>query len=298
MVARLEVERRRLADELDRHRVVLRVAVRRVLGRRVRHAVEQRLQRLLRLGELGLERLQPLLHAAQLLELLRRRLALQLRASRAAPRPASAARACARRPRAARRRRRPRPCARARRGSASGSWRAARRSIIGFESRSASSTCATPSSSADGHTQRATAFTRSCAFATAIAVVGPLDELEVVLAVAERDRLGLREAEVRGEEVHARRPSSRPPARTRGNAAATSRCARGRRTAPSSAARARRARRARRRTRASSAARRASRAAARPTWKSIRLLEVRVRARLGRDRSRRTARRRRRRSGE
>jgi len=38
----------------------------------------------------------------------------------------------------------------------------------GRESRSASSTSATPSSEAGGHTQSATAFTRSCAFSTAI----------------------------------------------------------------------------------------------------------------------------------
>src|SRR5207244_7077402 len=36
------------------------------------------------------------------------------------------------------------------------------------EPRYASSTCATPSSSTEGHTRSATAFTRSCAFATAM----------------------------------------------------------------------------------------------------------------------------------
>ena len=51
---------------------------------------------------------------------------------------------------------------------ASGSSRAARRSIIAVESRSASSTWATPSSSAGGQTQSATAFTRACAFSTAM----------------------------------------------------------------------------------------------------------------------------------
>ena len=58
VVARLEVEARRLADDLDRDGVLLPVAVRRVLGRRVRHAVVQVLEPLRRLAELGLERLQ------------------------------------------------------------------------------------------------------------------------------------------------------------------------------------------------------------------------------------------------
>ena len=89
-------------------------------------------------GELLLGRLQLVLHAAQLLELLRRRLALQLLPARAARRRAARARASARRPRAARRTPPPRPCARARRGSRPGSLRAALRSITRRESRYAS----------------------------------------------------------------------------------------------------------------------------------------------------------------
>ena len=80
MVARLEREDRRLADQLDDDRILLGRSVRRVLGRRIRHPVEQRLAPLVGLVEALLELLQLHLHAPQLLELLRRRLALQLRA--------------------------------------------------------------------------------------------------------------------------------------------------------------------------------------------------------------------------
>ena len=67
----------------------------------------------------------------------------------------------------------------------------------------------TPSSEAGGHTQSATAFTRACAFSTAIAVAGPLDEVEVVLAVAERDRPLTREAEPLARGTRAPSPSRR-----------------------------------------------------------------------------------------
>ena len=80
MVARLEVERRRLADLADLDGVLLVVAVGRVLRRRVRDAVEQPLRR-----RSAARRARPraaaarALTAVQLLELLGRRLALQLR---------------------------------------------------------------------------------------------------------------------------------------------------------------------------------------------------------------------------
>ena len=56
------------------------------------------------------------------------------------------------------------------------------------ESRSASITWATPSSSAEGQTQSATASTRGVGVRDRDAEAGPLEELDVVLAVAERDR--------------------------------------------------------------------------------------------------------------
>jgi len=166
VITRLEVERRGFADELDRDGVFLRVAVGRVLGGRVRNAIEERLQRLFQLRKLRLERLQAFLRTAQLLELLRRRLAFrplrtklldlrlhltlahvdgqqlveQLRSPLARERGAVPVRVVA--------------------GGAEVDH--------DFESRSASRTCATPSSSADGHTHCAIAFTPSCAFATAI----------------------------------------------------------------------------------------------------------------------------------
>ena len=60
---------------------------------------------------------------------------------------------------------------------------------VDHRAKNASSTCATPSSSADGQVRSARAFTTGCAFPTATRVAGPVDQLEVVLAVAERDRL-------------------------------------------------------------------------------------------------------------
>ena len=80
MIARLEVEARRLADDPHDDGVLLLVAVGRVLGRGVRHAIVQILEPLRRLGQLGLERLQLGLERGQLGELLRSRLAFQLRA--------------------------------------------------------------------------------------------------------------------------------------------------------------------------------------------------------------------------
>ena len=71
----------------------------------------------------------------------------------------------------------------------------------GRESRSASSTAATPSSSAGGQIQSATAFSARVRVLDRDPVAGPLEQLDVVLAVAERDRLRGREAEPLGEEV-------------------------------------------------------------------------------------------------
>src|SRR5207248_280042 len=68
----------RLAPAPDLRGVVLGVAVGHGLVRRVRDLLEQRVPRGFGLGELGLERLELLLHALQLLDLLRRRLAREL----------------------------------------------------------------------------------------------------------------------------------------------------------------------------------------------------------------------------
>ena len=73
-----EVERRRLADAPNLDRVVVREAVGRVLGRRVRHQREQLAARRLGGRQALLERLQLGLHLLELRELLGRRLSLEL----------------------------------------------------------------------------------------------------------------------------------------------------------------------------------------------------------------------------
>ena len=70
--------RRRLADAADLLRVLVGVAVGRGGVGRVRHLLEQRVALGLGVRELVLDRAQLLLDLVQLLELLRRRLALQL----------------------------------------------------------------------------------------------------------------------------------------------------------------------------------------------------------------------------
>ena len=79
MVLHGKVERRGLADAPDLDRVLLREPVGRGHVRRVRHAVEERLPCRLGLTELVLEPLEVDLDLLQLLELLGRRLPLQLR---------------------------------------------------------------------------------------------------------------------------------------------------------------------------------------------------------------------------
>src|SRR5581483_574562 len=136
-------------------------------GGRVRHTVVQDPYASLRLRELRFERLQPFLRRLQLLQLLGRRLALELppradlldlrlelalRGVRGEQLVEDVGRALPRE----------------RRAVGVGLGACSPQVDHGFESRSASSTCATPSSAAGGQTQRATAFTRSCAFATAM----------------------------------------------------------------------------------------------------------------------------------
>ena len=79
VVLHRKVERRGLADAPDLDRVLLREPVGRGHVRRVRHAVEERLPCRLGLTELVLEPLEVDLDLLQLLELLGRRLPLQLR---------------------------------------------------------------------------------------------------------------------------------------------------------------------------------------------------------------------------
>ena len=96
------------------------------------------------------------------------------------------------------------------------------------------------------------------------AEAGPLEQLDVVLAVAERDGPLAREAEVLGQEPEPGALRHVAGSRTRGRTAATSRCRGGRRSAPSCAPRGRRGRPGRRWRRASSAAPRARRRGRRP----------------------------------
>ena len=161
-------ELRRLAPALQLLRVVLRVAVRRRLVRRVGHARERLVPRVLGFAVLLLETLQLLLHAAELLELLGRRLALQLRLRaqlghlrlELAPAGVGGHQLVERLACSLARDRRPEALGVAARGADVDHPR---------ESRAASITCATPSSAAGGQTKSATASTRSCALATATA---------------------------------------------------------------------------------------------------------------------------------
>ena len=231
--------------------------------------------------------LELLLHALQLLDLLRRRLALELlpRAQvvtcgtsarqRSSPR-SSSSNASAAPLRASGRAERARD-----------RLRAARRSITAASLGEPRATCATPSSSTRGADEvgepRAAAVVR---VRDGDAVAGPLEQLDVVLAVAERDRslAGWTPRRSRGER-RAPRPSSRPAsASSRKNGIERDDVAAGRRTAPSAAPRAGRAPSRRRRRRASWAAARASRAGRRRrgsagAWKSA--YEARLLRELG-----------------
>src|SRR5581483_3040806 len=150
-----------------RDRVLLGGPVGRVVGRRVRHTVEQTLERGLRLGELAPERLQSLLHVRQLGELLGRRLPLQLRPrAQLLPLGLQGALALVGGEQLVERLRR--ALAGERRAVAVGVGSGGAQVDHAVECRSASSTCATPSSSTEGQIQLATAFTRSCALATAM----------------------------------------------------------------------------------------------------------------------------------
>ncbi len=120
---------RGVADAAELLCVLLGVAVGgRGIGR-IRHLLEQRVPLGLGGRQLRLERAQLVLHRVQLLELLRRRLALELLPAPQLVDLREQGEPATRRRRAARRTSRPRPCGRARRGTAAGSARAARRSI-------------------------------------------------------------------------------------------------------------------------------------------------------------------------
>ena len=178
-------ELRRLAPALDLDRVLLGHPVGGRLVRRIRHLRQRRVALGLRRRELGLELVQPRLARLELLELLRRRLSLQLllRAQlvdlrhELAPARVRGHQRVERLGRAA---------PRERRAKAFGI--VACGADVDHRAKNASITCATPSSSADGQTKSARALTSGCAFSTATRVAGPVDQLEVVLAVAERDR--------------------------------------------------------------------------------------------------------------
>ena len=98
-----------------------------------------------------------------------------------------------------------------------------RRRKMAYRARYASITCATPSSVTGGQTKSATASTRS-GRSRPRRVAGPLEQLDVVLAVAERDRPRRDEAEPLREERPAPSPSSLSGPRTRGSTGATWRC--------------------------------------------------------------------------
>ena len=138
------------------------------LVRRVRHLRDRRVACLLGLGELRLELLSARLHVLHRLDLLRRRLALELllRAQlvglrhELAPAGVGGQQLVERLARAA---------ALERGANASGSLRAALRSIIGVSLGRPRSPVRRLPPSSRGQTKSATASTRSCAFATAIA---------------------------------------------------------------------------------------------------------------------------------
>ena len=160
------LERRRLADAPHLADVVLGRAVGHGVVRGVGDAQREPVALRLGLRELGLERLQLGLHALQLLELLRGGLAVELLARaelvdlghEGAPALVGGEQRVERARRA---------LARERGAERVGIGARCPEVDHAVESRYASSTCATPSSSSDGHTRSATASTRSCAFATA-----------------------------------------------------------------------------------------------------------------------------------
>ena len=156
--------------------------------RRVRHAQGECVALGLGRGEGLLGVLQLLLDALQLLELLGRRLALELRARHAARRRAARARASARRPRAAVERV-GRALAGERGPDASGFARAALRSIIAPESRDGLDHGCDALVLRPGAGPSAIARSRGCAALDRDAEAGPAEQLDVVLAVAERDDL-------------------------------------------------------------------------------------------------------------
>ena len=103
-------------------------------------------------------------------------------------------------------------------------------------SRYASITCATPSSDAERadevcHREDALVRVRD-----GHAVRRPLEQLDVVLPVTERDRFALGRSRGAPRGRRAPRPSSPPGSRTRGSTGATSRCRGARRSAPSCSA--------------------------------------------------------------
>ena len=192
-------ERRRLARARDLDGVLLLAAVRNGLVGRVRHLGEQLVARRLGGGVLLLGRTELLLHLLQLGELLRRGLALQLRL------PAQLVdRRHERAPALVGLQQRVERVA----GALPRQRRAVRVRIVagglevdhGVKSRSASITWATPSSSADGQIQSARAFKPFVRVLDRDAEAGPVEQLEIVLAVAERDRLLGGEAELLGHE--------------------------------------------------------------------------------------------------
>ena len=175
--------------------------------------VEQRVALGLGGGELLLGRAQLLLHAVQLLELLRASACPSASAGRAARRPAGRARASARRRRAARRTR-----------SAAPLRASAARKRVGV-----GACCAEVDHRAESKVPaRRLEHLRDALLGRGRAdpvghrlhplvrvldrdaVAGPLDQLDVVLAVAERDRLLAREAEMLGRGSRGPSPSSRP----------------------------------------------------------------------------------------
>src|SRR5688572_12383279 len=166
VVARLEGERRRVADAPELDGVVVREAVGGTRVRGCRNAVEQLGAPALGGCEILLELLELGLHAPELLDLLGGRLALELRLRAQLVRLGHE--------------REPGAVGLHERVELLRGALALERGAVGVrvgprspdvdharESRTASITWATPSSSADGQTQSATSSTRACAFATA-----------------------------------------------------------------------------------------------------------------------------------
>ena len=163
------------------------------------HAVEQLLAPRLGGRQLLLERLQLLLHPFELARAAPASAFPSPSAPRAAPRRAAARSRTAASASSSSSNSSAAPLRASAARSSSGSF--ACLAQVDHRAKNASSTCATPSSSTEGQTKSATSFTRSCAFATATPYARPVDELDVVLAVAERDGALAREAKVLREEV-------------------------------------------------------------------------------------------------